>query len=114
MPEQWTQEQLREFVRSGKTNRDNDTLSVAHMELSPSDGPLETKKGSGHFARVSITVHSYRRRLADPDGISAKAAIDGLVMCGVIKDDSAKYVEEVRHKQTKSKEEKTVLIIEEV
>lgn len=114
MPEQWTQEQLREFVRSGKTNRDNVAMSLANLELPSSDEPLEAKESAGHFARVSITVHSYRRRLADPDGISAKAAIDGLVMCGVIKDDSARFVEEVRHKQTKSKEEKTVIVIEEV
>ncbi len=64
-----------------------------------------------------ILVHSYRHRLADADGISAKAAIDGLILSGVLKDDSPKYVKEVRYRQTKisTKEpESTVVTIEEV
>ena len=63
---------------------------------------------------VEILIHSYRKRLCDVDGISAKAAIDGLVKCGILKDDTPKYVEEVRFKQTKIKspaEEKTEIII---
>jgi len=44
---------------------------------------------------------SRRHRLADPDGISGKAAIDGLVSAGILSDDSAKQVAEVRHSQVK-------------
>ena len=64
---------------------------------------------------VCITVHSYRHRLADPDGISAKAAIDALVKAGILTDDSAKEIKEVRFRQTKirlSEDEKTQIIIE--
>jgi hypothetical protein len=60
---------------------------------------------------------SHRSRLADADGISAKAAIDGLVMCGILADDSTREVDEVRHRQVKVKnvsDEKTEIIIERV
>ena len=38
---------------------------------------------------------------ADPDGISAKWAIDAIVKAGVLKDDSPKEVKEVRFSQEK-------------
>ena len=66
--------------------------------------------------QVCILVHSYRHRLADPDGISAKAAIDGIVKAGILFDDQTKQIKEVRFKQTKiptKEEEKTVITIEE-
>lgn len=66
---------------------------------------------------VRITVISYRKRLADPDGISAKAAIDGIVAEGLLRDDSAKEVREVRYRQVKvgrGEDEKTEIVIEEV
>ena len=61
-----------------------------------------------------IHVHSFRHRLADADGISAKAAIDGLVLAGILPDDSPLYVEEVCYYQTKiskSEEEHTEIDI---
>lgn len=63
--------------------------------------------------RVSIRVHSKRKRLVDADGVSAKAAIDGLVIAGVLEDDNNKYVKEVRYSQEKiSKEETEEVILE--
>jgi len=112
MPEQWSQQELQEYLKSGKTPSDRTARAAADLECPPRDAPVEAKESPRHPSRVSITIHSYRKRLADPDGISAKAAIDGLVMCGILVDDSAEYVEEVRFKQTKSKIEKTVIVIE--
>lgn len=66
---------------------------------------------------VHILVTSYRKRLADPDGICAKWAIDAICELGILSDDSAKEVAEVRYKQVKVKtesEERTVIRIEEV
>jgi hypothetical protein len=63
--------------------------------------------------RVSIHVHSKRKRLVDADGVSAKAAIDGLVIAGVLEDDSNKYVKEVSYSQEKiQKGEEEEAIIE--
>jgi len=60
---------------------------------------------------VDIHIHSIRKRLADPDGISGKAAIDGIVKCGVLKDDSVKFVKEVRYSQEKGEPEETIITI---
>jgi hypothetical protein len=49
--------------------------------------------------RVSIHIESRRYRLADPDGISAKAAIDGLVLGQILSDDSTKEIKEVSYSQ---------------
>lgn len=62
---------------------------------------------------VDLIVVSYRSRLADADGISAKAAIDGCVHRGILPDDGTKWIKEVRYRQIKvknKKEEKTLLI----
>lgn len=64
--------------------------------------------------KVNIHIHSIRKRLVDPDGISGKAAIDGLVHAGVLEDDSSEFINQVSYSQEKGKEEKTIITIEEV
>ena len=61
--------------------------------------------------QCSIRVLSKRKRLADPDGISAKAVLDGITKAGILVDDSAEYVKEVTFSQEKSKEEETIIHI---
>lgn len=66
---------------------------------------------------VSILVTCYRHTLADVDGNSAKAIIDGIVHCGILQDDSPKFVTQVSYEQVKVKnksEEKTVVTLREV
>ena len=68
-------------------------------------------------APVRISVHHYRHRLCDADGASIKAALDGIVQTGVLRDDSCKEIQEIRHRQIKipkSENEKTVFRIEAV
>ena len=63
---------------------------------------------------VNIHIHSKRKRLADPDGVSGKAAIDGLVHAGLLKDDSLKFIGEVTHSQekiSKLESEETIITI---
>lgn len=81
------------------------------MEPVISNGSLATKEGKGLDKKASIRVHSKRSRLADPDGISAKAVIDGLVLAGILRDDNAKCVKEVSHSQEQSKVEETIIEI---
>ena len=62
-----------------------------------------------------LHVHSRRYRLADADGLSAKAVIDGIVQAGLLKDDSTKYVKSVTYSQekiTKKETEETIITIE--
>lgn len=62
--------------------------------------------------RKSIHVHSKRNRLADPDGISCKAVIDGIRKAGLLVDDTAEFVSEVSFSQEKTfGEEETIIVI---
>jgi hypothetical protein len=61
-----------------------------------------------------LHICSRRYRLADADGISAKAAIDGLIHGGVLRDDSSEFVKEVRYSQEKisrDQEEETIITV---
>ena len=96
--------------------------SAPDVELSAGSAPLaahenpqgDTRCGEhgGWRWPVTITITSYRKRLCDADGISGKAAIDGIVAAGLLPDDSPEYVSEVRYRQIKSSVEKTVITIE--
>lgn len=61
--------------------------------------------------RKSLHVHSKRKRLADPDGVSCKAVIDGLRKAGVLINDNAEYIKEVSYSQEISQDEETVIVI---
>jgi len=62
--------------------------------------------------KVSIHIESHRHRLADPDGISGKAAIDGLVDGKILSDDSPEEVESVAFSQERiGKEAPEITII---
>ena len=90
---------------------------VADRELSASRQSMAAGKGAAFDSPVNLEIVSYRSRLADADGISAKAAIDGLVMCGILSDDTTKEIREVRYRQVKVKnanEEKTEIVIERI
>lgn len=90
---------------------------LAYLESLARGESLAAGSNPAFDTRVRITIVSFRKRLADSDGISAKAAIDGLVHAGVIKDDSARYVEEVAYRQVKvatEEQQKTQIIIEAV
>ena len=105
-------------ARSLKATEENDAVhvgpavSTTDLEPTPSHESLAAGKGDGVHSRVRIHIHSRRRRLADPDGISAKAAIDGLTAGGILADDSAKFVEEVSFSQEVGEDEETVITID--
>lgn len=61
--------------------------------------------------RFCINVHSKRKRLADSDGVSFKAALDGITKAGVFTDDSAKYIKKVSYTQETSEVEETIITI---
>jgi len=63
----------------------------------------------------SIRVISIRRVNHDPDGVSAKAVLDGLVHAGFFSDDSAKQVKQISfesRKTRKGEEEQTIIILD--
>ena len=65
--------------------------------------------------RVRIHFHSKRKRLIDPDGLYAKAALDGIVESGLLSDDSAECVKEIIYTQEKIQnweKEETIIRLE--
>lgn len=90
------------------------SVQAPDVERASRHEPLAEKEGAGLFARCRITVHSRRKRLADPDGISCKAVLDGLGKAGVFADDNASIISEVRYSQELAKEDETVIIVEEI
>lgn len=101
-------------IRKKIINENNITLPVANLESSIGNELERKKKGKELDRRCSIHVHSKRYREADPDGISFKAVIDGLVKAGILKDDNSKYVKEVsgsQEKISKNEQEETIIDI---
>ena len=90
--------------------------AAADLEPDTGDGSGRAYGHEAAYPRVRLTVRSYRARLCDPDGISVKAAIDGLVEAGVIPDDSAAVVAGLTVEQVKCPraEERTVIVVESV
>ena len=87
---------------------------ASNVEQATVDGRDRACEDPTFNTQVDIRIVSHRTRLADADGISGKAAIDGLVHAGVIRDDSTKEVREVSYSQIKVKnkeDEKTVIQI---
>ena len=93
------------------------SVSLADLESNTIDRAVAEEEITPFDSRVSIHIHSKRKRLVDADAVSAKAAIDGIVHSGLLQDDSPKYVEEVSYTQEKTEkgqEEETFIIITEV
>lgn len=100
-----------------KVNENNicPSFSPADLEQALSHESVGKKTFAGLDTQCSIHIHSKRRRLADPDGISGKYLIDGFVNTKLLRDDSAKQIKQVTFSQekiSKGDEEKTIVIIE--
>ena len=85
--------------------------TIANLEPIACNEPVGAQEGQRFDTPVCIHIHSVRKRLADSDGISGKAAIDGLVKAGILKDDTTEFVKEVRFSQEKGSIEKTIISI---
>jgi hypothetical protein len=103
----WTEERLQAYLAG--FNRV--AISTTYVEPDSKHGPAAKNVDKEVYPRFRIHIHSKRRRFADPDGVSAKAAIDGLVKGGILRDDSSKYISEVTFTQELSTIEETVIEI---
>jgi len=92
-------------------NKDNLAISSAYMESIACNGALAKILIKTKDKKACIHVHSCRHRLADPDGISIKYALDGIVETGILRGDDDKFIKEISFSQEKSKEEKTIITI---
>lgn len=111
----WTEEQYNDFLRRRDAGNKNSAAgSAGNVEQASCYEPVGAQEIPRLDSPCRIHIHSRRYRLADPDGISGKAAIDGLVHSGILPDDSTRYVQEVTYSQSKVKtvdQEETEIII---
>ncbi len=96
-----------------EVNEDNNNtpLPATDLEQDSSDAPVAEKDAARFNSRVNIKVTSYRKLKHDPDGVSVKAVLDGIVRAGLLSDDSTQQVKSITFESIKSKEEKTVIEI---
>ena len=95
-------------------DKNRTTVPTPNVEQSVEHEPLAEEQASPLDTRVDINVISYRKANHDPDGISAKAVIDGIVRLGLLPNDSAKEVRKVSYESficAKGEEERTVIEI---
>ncbi len=69
-------------------------VPVADLERAPGGAPLAPAQNPVVDTPCRIRVLCRRHRLADPDGISVKAVLDGLVLAGILAGDSAREIVE--------------------
>ena len=96
------------------TNNDNNNraaLSATDIEPNTCHESVAKKKATGFNSLVNISITSYRKRKHDPDGISVKAVLDGIIRRGILTDDSTEQVKSVTFESVQSKEEKTIIVI---
>jgi hypothetical protein len=87
--------------------------SAPNVEPTPGDVPNGAENPARFCTPCRVHIHSVRHRLADADGVSGKAALDGLVHAAILRDDSPKEVKAVTHSQEQGAVEYTEITIEE-
>lgn len=85
----------------GYQNENQTAFPFTNVEPAFSHASLGTQKTQRLDSPCRIHIHSRRYRLTDPDGVSAKAAIDGIVLAGILPDDTAKQIKEITFSQEK-------------
>ena len=63
-----------------------------NVERAPCRQPVAAPRHPKVDTRCRIRMLCRRHTLADPDGISAKALIDSLVLCGILSNDSTREI----------------------
>ena len=96
---------------SRRKSRRGFSYKATDVERTVSDESVPPRQDQAFDSQVTIVVVSYRIGCADPDGVSAKYAIDSLVYHGILTDDCQKWVKEIRHIQIPVEEEEETLIL---
>lgn len=97
---------------SVRKTRNNLAGQVAYMERIVKDAGKAAYKNYAVTTPVRVHFHSIRRKLADIDGLSGKAVLDGIVEVGLLPDDKPAHVKSVIHTQVQGDEDKTIITIE--
>lgn len=74
---------------------------AAHLEPRPRHAPARAQAPAGPDGSYRLCVVEHRHRLADPDGACCKYLLDALVSCGVLPDDSPRWIAGIEKSQVK-------------
>jgi len=95
-----------------KTDHNHPPLPSPDLEQSFGDESMAEKRGPRLHKKCCISVLSRTYRLADEDGRSIKAAVDGIREAGILEDDSPEFVKKVSHSQERTTgDEETIIEI---
>lgn len=108
--------QRRKPNQKRKTNKkDKATVPLTPLEQAASDESLGKEEHTPLASPCRLHIHSKRRRLVDCDGVSAKAAIDSLVLAGLLEDDGPSHIDTSisysQEKVSKDEIEETMIFI---
>lgn len=108
----WTRKELEEYVQKNPTRGNQALLPLADVEPLTVGRQVEAKADTrlAESGRVVIHFRSLRKKLADPDGISGKAVLDGIVKRGILPDDSWRVIASVSHSQVKTKDKEITYV----
>lgn len=106
----WTESELNEYL----AHYNRSAVSAADVKPNLSNALDAAPQAVQVDKRFRVRVTSSGRRLADTDGNSAKAVLDGITAAGVWRDDSSTFVEEISFTQKVGEEDQTIIEIVEV
>lgn len=92
---------LNEIIRAAKQGNRNYQPYAKMKEINTSAVAWTASKLPRNKGKVNITITWYEKdRRRDPDNVMAgqKFILDGLVVAGIIKNDSQKYINDILHK----------------
>lgn len=89
LPEKYRIEAMRQFIVQRRP-----AVSAPDLERPACRQPVAPPNHPQVASPCRIRVLCKRHRLADPDGISVKAVLDGLVLAGILGGDSTKEIVE--------------------
>jgi len=87
LPERYRRQAERQL-----TTPDRPTIPATNLERAPDCAPVAPPRHPKVDTPCRLRLLCHRHRLADTDGISAKALIDGLIIARILADDTTKQI----------------------
>ena len=105
----------RGFEKVCQQCKDRATVSTPNVERSVKHEPVGKGEDNKVHKAFRVSFHHRTNRLTDSDGRSIKAALDGLVLGGILPDDSPKFLPKIpgQTQEKKAGKEETVITITE-
>ena len=110
-----TEEEFERLMNERKIAKNRSAHPSPYVERPARHEPLAKKKSQRPDKKYRIHVCHRTNREADTDGRSIKATLDGIVIAGILPDDSAKFIKEITQSQEKIVgDEETIITITEI